>query len=205
MSLVLNHSRAQGTDKVVLLGIANHDGDGGAWPSITTLARYANVSESAVIRSLRRLEATGELTTHLNGGGTVATRNDRRPNRYEITLSTGVAPTLPRKPPRGSVCDVHGVAPTPPEPSLEPSLITSPCDLRARREAVLRIYAQMMYERARNVTSPTNYIAEVKRRASTNPNLDHWLTHWPTAPPSAVAGWLTGDKHSMGYYPEALE
>ena len=29
------------TDKLVLIGIANHDGDGGSWPSIATLAMYA--------------------------------------------------------------------------------------------------------------------------------------------------------------------
>lgn len=129
IALVLNHSRAQGTDKLVLLGIANHDGDGGSWPAIATLARYANRSESAVIRSLRRLEASGELVTHRNAGGTHRTRSDRRPNRYEITISTGsgdgVARTPGRRGSRGGVCDVNGVAPTPPEPSLEPSSITS--------------------------------------------------------------------------------
>lgn len=135
MSLVLNHSRAIGTDKLVLLGVANHDGDGGSWPSIATLARYANKSESAVVRSLRRLETMGELVTHRNGGGTHRTRSDRRPNRYEITISTGgrhgVASTPGRVVSRGGVCDVHGVAPTPPEPSLEPSTKTSLRDLRA--------------------------------------------------------------------------
>ena len=33
------------TQKLVLIGIANHDGDGGAWPSMTTLAGYAECSE----------------------------------------------------------------------------------------------------------------------------------------------------------------
>lgn len=127
ISLVLNHSRAQGTDKLVLLGIANHDGDGGSWPSVATLARYANRSESAVIRALRRLEESGELRTHRNGGGTHRTRSDRRPNRYEIVISTGgrdgVARAPGREHSRGGVCDVHGVAPALPEPSLEPSSI----------------------------------------------------------------------------------
>ena len=38
MSLVLHHSVAQPTHKLILLGIANHQGDGGAWPSIETLS-----------------------------------------------------------------------------------------------------------------------------------------------------------------------
>lgn len=135
MSLVLNHSRAEGTDKLVLLGIANHDGDGGSWPSIATLARYANKGERAVIRSLRRLETMGELMTHRNAGGTHRTRPDRRPNRYEITISTGgvhgVSSATGRDPSRGVVQRAHGVSSTTPEPSLEPSSIKSPCDLRA--------------------------------------------------------------------------
>ena len=135
ISLVLNRSKATGTDKLVLIGIANHDGDGGSWPSIATLARYANKSESAVIRSLRRLEAMGEIVTHRNAGGTRSTRSDRRPNRYEITLSTtlthGVASTPGRCMSRGGVQRENGVASTPPEPSLEPSSITTPTDLTA--------------------------------------------------------------------------
>jgi hypothetical protein len=127
---VLNQSRSRGTDKLVLIGIANHDGDGGAWPSLETLARYANVDVRTVQRSLRRLELLGELTTYLQDGGTTRTPNDRRPNRYEITLQprgdTHVTPSHERG-------DVHvtpgvtstsprGVTSTSPEPSLEPSI-----------------------------------------------------------------------------------
>ena len=86
ISLVLNHSRASGTDKLVLIGIANHDGDGGSWPSIATLARYANVKERSVQRSIANLVALGEVVVHDQQGGTQHTRPDRRPNRYEITL-----------------------------------------------------------------------------------------------------------------------
>lgn len=86
MSLVLNHSTASGTAKLVLIGIANHDGDGGSWPSLATLARYANVDERTVRRALRSLEAIGELRVDLNAGGNESTRNDRRPSRYWITL-----------------------------------------------------------------------------------------------------------------------
>lgn len=61
MSLVLNHSKATGRAKIVLLGIANHQGDEGSWPSIATLARYANASERSVKRDLKDLVELGEL------------------------------------------------------------------------------------------------------------------------------------------------
>ncbi len=131
MALVLNHSRAVGTDKVVLLGIANHDGDGGAWPSIATLARYANVSERSVQRSIDHLVELGELRVERQSGGQADLRNDRRPNRYTVLVDNplhGVTPTSPRPGSRGDTSDVHGVTPTSPEPSLEPSMSQPPSD-----------------------------------------------------------------------------
>ncbi|HEY0188166.1 MAG TPA: helix-turn-helix domain-containing protein [Cellulomonas sp.] len=87
IALVLNHSRARGTAKLVLLGIANHDGDGGSWPTIATLARYAGgVDERTVRRSIGELEALGEIVVHVNGGGGRSTRNDQRPNLYELLV-----------------------------------------------------------------------------------------------------------------------
>lgn len=128
MSWVLHHSPATGTDKVILLGIANHaDSDGGnAWPSVATLATYARVSQRTVQESLRRLTAAGHLSVELQAGGTRQTRADRRPNLYTIH---GVKPTAPGARDgvkvdveRGEVSRTHGVKPTAPEPSLEPSV-----------------------------------------------------------------------------------
>lgn len=87
MSIVLHHSRARGTDKLVLLGIANHAGDGGSWPRLETLARYANVTERAVSTSVGKLRAMGELIVDVNGGGTHRTRGDNRPNLYQVTVA----------------------------------------------------------------------------------------------------------------------
>lgn len=86
MAIVLHHSPSSGTDKVVLLGIANHDGDGGAWPSIATLAKYANVAERNVQLAIKRLESSGQITRHFQEGGTLVMRNGQRPNRYVINL-----------------------------------------------------------------------------------------------------------------------
>ena len=86
MAACLHHSKASGSDKLVLLGIANHDGDGGAWPSITTLAKYANISERSVQKCVDKLIELNEITRHINKGGNENTRGDRRPNRYEILV-----------------------------------------------------------------------------------------------------------------------
>jgi hypothetical protein len=87
MAVVLHHSRARGTDKLILLGIANHSGDGGAWPTIETLARYANVEERSVQRGLNALVKLGELVVHPQSGGNSGTRPDRRPNRYDVIVA----------------------------------------------------------------------------------------------------------------------
>lgn len=130
ISLVLNHSMASGTAKLVLVGIANHDGDGGSWPSIGTLARYANCSERSVQRAIELLVKIGEVVVHLNAGGTHATQNRYRPNRYEITVTpvdnpdqgvTHVSPLTDRgvtsMATRGDTGDDQGVTPASPEPS----------------------------------------------------------------------------------------
>ena len=87
LAVVLHHSQASGTDKLVLVGIANHDGDGGAWPSLGTLGKYANVSVRSVRRSLENLRALGEVTVFIQAGGTRATADHKRPNRYEILVN----------------------------------------------------------------------------------------------------------------------
>lgn len=107
------------TDKLVLIGIANHDGDGGSWPSIATLAMYAGVSERTVQRSIAALQERTLITVEQNAGGTMHTRNDRRPNHYTINRPRhGVTSTTSRS--------THGVTPVTergdkavsPEPSL---------------------------------------------------------------------------------------
>ena len=149
LAVVLHHSRAKGTDKLVLIGIANHAGDGGAWPSVATLARYANVHERNVQRALDRLVELRELHVERQAGGTAAMKEWQRPNRYDVLLGCppgcdrstshrvkelptepaglwieGVAPASPGgASATGGVAPMPpgGVAPMPPEPSLEPT------------------------------------------------------------------------------------
>ncbi|MFJ2370868.1 helix-turn-helix domain-containing protein [Microbacterium sp. NPDC087665] len=86
MAIALRHSRAKGTTKVVMIGIANHDGDGGSWPSIDTLADYANVDPRTVQRSIDQLVKLGEVRRIIQGGGTHLMADSHRPNLYEVLL-----------------------------------------------------------------------------------------------------------------------
>lgn len=86
MSSVLNHSKAKGTAKLVLLGIANHAGDGGAWPTVATLARYANATERSVQRAIGELVRLGELSVERQAGGLAFLKDWERPNRYDVLV-----------------------------------------------------------------------------------------------------------------------
>ena len=140
MSVVLHHSKASGTDKVILLGIANHEGDGGSWPAVGTLAKYAQCSERAVRYSLKRLVESGELRVIRQGGGNDGTREDRRPNLYRVLVrcpddcvggtahrlrgEAGFPPNddgVKRASERGEAGFLDGVKQASAEPSLEPS------------------------------------------------------------------------------------
>ena len=84
ISHVLNNSRADGRAKLVLIGIANHHGDNGAWPSIATLARYANASERSIQRDIKHLQDLGELVVEVHGG---ESKGQYKSNKYWISIS----------------------------------------------------------------------------------------------------------------------
>lgn len=86
LAIALHHSRATGAAKLVLIGIANHDGDGGAWPAVATLAKYAKTDRRNVQRYLNRLEEWGEIRRLISQGGDHSTPDHRRPNLYRFTL-----------------------------------------------------------------------------------------------------------------------
>lgn len=93
MNLVLNHSKATGRAKLVLLGIANHFGDNGAWPSIETLARYANASERSIKRDIQELIELGELTVDVNAA---PMNTQYKTNLYWINVQAGVTTQVSR-------------------------------------------------------------------------------------------------------------
>ena len=86
MSIALHHSRAKGAARLVMVGIANHDGDGGAWPSVATLAKYACVSERRVQQAITELCGLGEIERMVQQGGTHRTPEWSRPNLYMFKL-----------------------------------------------------------------------------------------------------------------------
>jgi hypothetical protein len=70
-------------------------------------------------------------------------------------------------------------------------------------DAVANDYARIALEQGRGIANPDAYVRKARQTALEHPDIGRYLEHWPTAPASAVAGWLHGDKHSMSYYPEA--
>lgn len=123
ITVVLNHSKAKGSQKLVLLGIANHHSDEGAWPAVATLARYANLTERRVQQMIRELAAMGELQIDEQGGG-----GNRRykTNRYWILATcpencTGFPKHQGVKPAslRGEARFAQGVKPVSVEPPIE--------------------------------------------------------------------------------------
>jgi hypothetical protein len=86
IAVVLNHSKAKGAAKIVLLGIANHlgpDADEGAWPAQARLATYANITERGIRKAIDNLIELGEVTV-IEHDGKSSGRN--KPNRYLINL-----------------------------------------------------------------------------------------------------------------------
>jgi hypothetical protein len=72
MTAVMEHSRLSSTAYLVLLVIANHEGDkdgeAWAWPSIDRLRREARCSDRTVIRAIQQAELAGELHVERGAG-----------------------------------------------------------------------------------------------------------------------------------------
>jgi len=64
MNSVWRESKAIGRARLVLLAIADHQGELGAWPSLATLAKMVNASERSVQRDIEYLVELGELEVH---------------------------------------------------------------------------------------------------------------------------------------------
>jgi hypothetical protein len=138
MGWVWQSSRSKGTDRLVLLAIADcaSDDGGNAYPSMSTLVDKTGYGERTVQEAIRRLDKLGELEITAKVGSS---------NRYRVVMTGGADPAPPQNPhprrsrtpadpaPRGAVA-----APPPPqiphpggaatapitvlEPSVEPSL-----------------------------------------------------------------------------------
>ena len=93
MSLVFDHARAKGVDRLVLLAIADAADDAGrnAWPSLATLSRRTGLDRRTVVRCVGRLVESGELERESAGG---MTGRGGVSNRYRVHVKPGQsAPT----------------------------------------------------------------------------------------------------------------
>jgi len=172
MAVVLHHSKATAAAKLILLGIANHDGDGGAWPSVATLARYGNCKERQVQYHISQLIELGELRRLSQAGGPAELADHRRPNRYQVlvkcppTCDGGPhhrpraaavresAPGADNCTPPGAVICTPPVQITAPEPSLN----------RHDENAALTYQGNVTSARPRDDGGPTTSGAATPRR-----------------------------------------
>jgi hypothetical protein len=94
LAWVLEHSRSEGNDRLVLISIANHASAVGheSFPGASTIAREARCSERTVYRSLAALVSLGELAYIRSGaplGGPKQVVGNRRPNLYWLPRIDG--------------------------------------------------------------------------------------------------------------------
>lgn len=87
VAIAMHHSPLGGTDKLVLMGIANHAGDDDTcWPSLEALAIYGHTTTGGVRESLRRLEAAGVIEIYPGKGGLWNDPPEGRPDKYKFRL-----------------------------------------------------------------------------------------------------------------------
>lgn len=108
MSWVWEHSKSVGADRLVLLAIADCANDAGrdAYPSMETIARKAAVDKRTAQRSVRDLEALGELEVLTNAG-------PRGTNRYAVLTSLPRQDTTPGDTPDGETPPRRDATPAP--------------------------------------------------------------------------------------------
>lgn len=180
VAIALHHSRAKGTAKLVLVGIANHAGDGGAWPAMSTLARYANVHRSNAQRAIQTLVKLREIEVEVQAGGLPSMAEHERPNRYHMVLSCPpwcdrtMQHRDTRKPNRTARALLAGLEDAAPaDPAANP---------RPGSESATRPAAPVGHEPSTNPTTDRNPVPSVGNRAHARK---------PAACPS------TGDPHRL--------
>lgn len=103
MGWVWQSSRSKGTDRLVLLAIADCAGDdgGNAYPSMATLVGKTGLGERTVQGAIGRLAKLGELKVRHKAGSS---------NRYRVVMDTPAADAPPQIP--------HPAAAAPPTPQI---------------------------------------------------------------------------------------
>lgn len=86
LNAVWRESKSTGRARLVLLAIADHQGEIGAWPSIETIAKMVNASERSVQRDIKELVELGELQ--------VLTQQAPSKGQYKSNLYWVILPSL---------------------------------------------------------------------------------------------------------------
>ena len=184
MTTVLYHAKVGGSAKLILLGIANHEGDGGAYPAVDTLARYANIDRRQTQRILRSLEDKGLLLSTMRFGSSTLYRvavqcpeNCDRSTNHRLLDRGGVEDTPSTQrgglddTPRGGVDVTPGAVYTPPEPSItvnitnnaEPELFQifwNQYPKKIDRKAALKAFAKLTQEEQQQATRNAGLYAD---------------------------------------------
>lgn len=102
MSWVWKQAKATGTDKFVLLAIADNAWDDGsnAWPSVATISRKTGLSTRTVQRCIQNLHDLGELQTIDRPGHS---------NLYRVVMSSSAKVAKPKSEPKSKELTVKKV------------------------------------------------------------------------------------------------
>lgn len=172
---VLYKSKASPRAKLVLLGIANHQGDMGSYPSIATLARYANCSERSVKRDVQELVGLGELSMQKNAS---PMGSRYKTNLYWVTVG-GVPDETPLSPlgvtaqvVRGDSSGDLGVTALAHEPSIEP--FKEPVYLNTKKSSSRRI-PQSFEPSSKAWSEMEEHFPHVDLKLETHSFRDYWL------------------------------
>lgn len=178
MSWVWEHSLSRGSDRLVLLAIADCASEDGsnAYPSMAELVRKTGLSERSVQYSIRDLVKLGELFVNANGG-------PRGCNRYRVVMTEGVQTLHPADSAPRTDCttpqDLHPATVAPPQglhltsATVAPGTVLEPSKISSSKRSTRKP------EQPRaDVAEICSYLADkIEENGSKRPNVsERWRT-----------------------------
>ena len=189
MTRVLEQSKAKGITRLVLVVIANYEGDKGAWPSIDTIARDANASVRAVFNAVERAQVLGELEVHSKGSPAGTNLYRTFPGREVQNLHS--ADSVPLSAPEPKELTSSSKKSRSPAKTRKPDpVFDALAVLHGGRESLTRSMAQTVgvATAAIREASPDVTPEEIDRRARAYRDLEWNFDHrWPSA--QSLAKW----------------
>ena len=135
MSWVWKHSKTKGSERLVLLALADNANDNGVcWPSIATIARKANLERRYVISILKNLESVGRIQIERRRMGKL-----NKSNLYTVVMRDTL-PSVPEITTGSDTEDTRVVMPATPEPSINHQLESERGDGPRPRSNVFSVY-----------------------------------------------------------------